>query len=69
MIENIQLNSTVKVASGKFAGAVGTVVEKEAEPARLLLRIAGILKGEVIDEERWFNLGQIEGYQGGKDGA
>lgn len=69
MIENININSTVKVASGKFSGAVGTVVDKDADKARLLLKISGILNGEAIDDERWFNLGQIEGYTGGNDGA
>lgn len=49
----------VKILSGKYAGAVGMVVEWR-EAGAVLVRISGMVNGEPVDGDFWLKKSQLE---------
>lgn len=49
----------VKILTGKYAGAVGVVVEWR-ENGAVQVRISGMVSGEPVDGEFWMKKSQLE---------
>lgn len=55
-------NQPVRVLSGKWAGAVGTV--EEVTDQRVRVHIAGIFNGEPVDVRTWLARKALEVFRG-----
>lgn len=52
-------DTRVKILTGKYAGAVGVVIEWR-ENGAVHVRISGLVNGEPVDGDIWFKKSQLE---------
>lgn len=58
--QQYRAHQSVKVKTGKWAGAVGTVEDTRADTGMVKVQFSGVLNSEPLDKAIWFKAGALE---------
>lgn len=56
----MRVHERVRIKSGKWAGAVGVVVNKRPETGMVKVRVSGVLGGEPVHDVQWYKAAALE---------